>query len=136
MWDEVFHHQSFIKPELAQPLVLAYVGDAVYDLYIRQYLVSLGNLKPHELHRRAAKYVSAKAQSSILHDLLPALSEEEIDIVKRGRNAKSGTQPKHTDVVQYRQSTGFEALIGYLFLCGKRERLQFILDSTIKQVSV
>lgn len=129
--EDVFHHQSYIKPELAQPLVLAYIGDGVYDLYIRQYLVSLGNLKPHQLHRKAAGYVSATAQASILHKLLPMLTPEETDIVKRGRNAKSGTQPKNTDIVQYRQSTGFEVLIGYLFLQGNNERLRQILDETI-----
>jgi ribonuclease-3 family protein len=129
--EDVFHYQSHIKPELAQPLVLAYIGDGVYDLYIRQYLVSQGNLKPHQLHRKASGYVSAKAQASILHKLAPILTPEETDIVKRGRNAKSGTQPKNTDVVQYRQSTGFEALIGYLFLQGRKERLREILDVTI-----
>jgi ribonuclease-3 family protein len=132
MWDDVFHHKPFVKPELAQPLVLAYIGDAVYELFIRQYLISLGNLKPHHLHRKASTYVSAKAQALTLRAIESTLTSEEMDIVKRGRNAKSGTIPKNTDVIIYRQSSGFEALIGYLFLLGKKERLNEVLDQTIR----
>jgi ribonuclease-3 family protein len=136
MWDDVFYHKPFIKPNLAQPLVLAYIGDAVYDLFIRQYLISLGNLKPHHLHRKASMYVSAKAQASVLKALESILTPEEADIVKRGRNAKSGTIPKNTDVLVYRQSTGFEALVGYLFLSGRKDRLRELLDQTINRAEI
>lgn len=134
VWDEVFDHVPAIRPELAQPLVLAYIGDAVFDLYVRQYLLTLGNYSPNRLHRQAAGYVSAQAQASHLAQWMPKLTEEEVNIVKRGRNAKSGTQPKHANIVEYRQSTGFEALIGYLFLKGQKERLKELLHEIIPPV--
>lgn len=131
MWDEVFHHRSHIDPHLCAPLVLAYVGDAVHELYVRQYLLSTGAHKPHQLHRRSAAFVSAKAQSAVLRKLYDELTEEEQSTVKRGRNAKSGTVPKNTDVAVYRQATGFECLIGYLFLTHQRERLAFVMDRAL-----
>jgi ribonuclease-3 family protein len=131
MWDEVFHHQPHINPHLCAPLVLAYVGDAVHELYVRQYLLSIGAFKPHQLQRRSSALVSAKTQSAVLRQLMDQLSEEEQDIVRRGRNAKSGTVPKNTDVSVYRQSSGFESLLGYLFLTGQKERLSIVLDKAL-----
>ncbi len=110
-------------------LALAYMGDAVYETYVRQLLLTKGKIKPNQLHRAATHYVSAKAQAAILKKLFndDRLTEEEISIVKRGRNAKSGTTPKNTDVQTYKHSTAFEALIGYLFLLDRTERLEELL---------
>lgn len=111
-------------------LTLAYIGDAVYELYIRQFLVESGEIKPHELHKKAITYVSAVAQAAIIRHWLHnnLLTTEEETLVKRGRNAKSGTIPKNTDVQTYRYSTGFEALIGYHFLADNKQRLQELLS--------
>lgn len=116
------------KAELLNPVVLAYVGDALLEVYVRQLLVSRPNLKPHDLHRAATKFVSAKAQAAALRVLEPLLTEREQDVVRRGRNAKSGGAPKNADVLDYRHSTGFESLLGYLHYVGDGERLQTILE--------
>ena len=109
---------------------IAYLGDAIYEVYIRESLIKKGIAKVEDLTKEATKYVSAKGQASILKYLLDEnfLTEEELDIVKRGRNYKRSSHPKHTDVVTYKYSTGFEALIGYLYLSGNRERLNEILE--------
>ncbi|MGG1519881.1 Mini-ribonuclease 3 [Paenibacillus oryzisoli] len=119
------------RPNLLNPLVLAYIGDAVYEVYVRQYVISGGNHRPNHLHRAATGYVSAKAQSKLLAALMPTLSEEEQDIVKRGRNAKSGTTAKNADVLEYRHSTAFECLVGYLYYQKSFERLREIMDFAI-----
>lgn len=110
---------------------LAYLGDAVYEVYIREKLLSLGNTKVEELQKQAINYVSAKSQCRILNNLLDnnILTSEEIDIVKRGRNYKRASHPKNTDIITYKMSTGFEALIGYLYLDNQKERLEEILKS-------
>ena len=97
---------------------LAYMGDAVFETYVRHHLIAKGASKATSLHNEATRYVSAKAQASVLHQMIEEgfFLEEEIAIVKRGRNAKSGTIPKNTDVQTYRYSTAFEALLGYLYL--------------------
>ena len=110
-------------------VTLAYLGDAIYEIYIREKLIEQGIAKVEELQKNATKYVSAKGQASILTNLLEnnLLTEEEIDVVKRGRNYKRSSHPKHTDIITYKLSTGFEALIGYLYLSKKKERLEEIL---------
>lgn len=115
-------------------LALAYMGDAVYELYIRHHLLLLGQVKPNKLHKEATKFVSARAQSAVLHYMLDEklLSEEEEAIVRRGRNAKSGTVPKNTDVQTYRYSTAFEALIGYLYGSRQEERLNEVIRLSIQ----
>lgn len=115
-----------VNPNLLSPLVLAYVGDAVYELFIRTKLV-VHPAKVHELHQVAVKYVQASSQAQIVHDWEPELTEEEREVVRRGRNAKGGV-PRHGDVVEYRYSTGFEALIGHLYLSGQHERLLELLN--------
>lgn len=109
------------------PLVLAYIGDAVFELYVRTKLLGEGELKVSSLHHRAVEYVKAKGQADFLHRLEDMLTPEEKDIVRRGRNAKSVTVPKNAEVADYRLATGFEALIGYLFLKGETLRLSEIL---------
>jgi len=122
------------KPELYNPLVLAYLGDAVYELYIRSYLVSRSSFPAGELHKQAKKYVSASAQSGILGAIEGILTEEELAIYKRGRNSNSASSPKNADMAQYRRATGLEALIGYLYLKGNDDRLDEIIGAVIDQV--
>lgn len=120
-----------MDPKLLNPLSLAYMGDAVLEVYVRAYLIQKQVGKPHQLHQRATRYVSAKAQSSALQKLKNQLSEEESWFVKRGRNAKSGTVPKNTDLVGYRNSSGLECLLGYLYLADQRQRLEDVLQKIV-----
>ncbi len=114
------------------PLVLAYIGDAVYETLVRQWLVAQENHRPNHLHMRSIRYVSAKAQAKALERLMPLLSEEETAVVKRGRNAKSGSIPKNADVLEYRHSTGFECLIGFLYYEKRFERLRELADTVFQ----
>lgn len=114
------------------PLALAYIGDAVYEVYVRQYLLTKPNHRPNHLHKEATRFVAAKAQANMLADWLPELTEEELDIVRRGRGAKSGSAPKSADMIEYRQSTAFESLIGYLYYTGRRERLNELLGRAVR----
>jgi ribonuclease-3 family protein len=109
------------------PLVLAYVGDAVYEAYIRTMLVTGKKANVHNLHKMSVQYVKAKAQADILHRINDRLTDEEQDVVRRGRNAKSASVPKNADVSDYRYSTAFESLIGYLYLMKSTPRLMEIL---------
>lgn len=109
------------------PLTWAYIGDSVYEMYIRMYLVSKSKMKPHKLHIEAIKYVKAKAQADILMKIEDKLTETEKEIVKRGRNAENHHLPKNATVQDYMYSTGFEALVGYLYLTKQDERLEEIL---------
>ncbi|RRJ67380.1 ribonuclease III [Paenibacillus oralis] len=113
------------KPaRLLPPLALAYIGDAVFEVAVRQHVMSRSNLRPHHLHRESTKYVSAKAQAQLLALLEPQLTEDEKTIVRQGRNAKSGTTPKNADVLEYRHATAFESLVGYLYYTGAHDRLR------------
>ena len=120
-------------PNLMNPLALAFVGDAVYDLFIRQFVASKPNHRPHHLHLESTRYVSAKAQAKTLERLMPLLTEEELNMVRRGRNAKSGTVPKNTDVLVYRHSTAFECLIGYLYYQQNFTRLHEIMMISVTE---
>ncbi len=110
-------------------ITLAYLGDAVYEVYVRKYLIDKGIAKVEDLQKEAINYVSAKNQSKILNYLIDndMLSLEEIDIVKRGRNYKRASHPKNTDIITYKMSTGFEALIGHLYLVNK-DRLEELMN--------
>ena len=114
------------------PLTLAYIGDSVHTLFVRERVIGHTDKKVHDLHVLTSRYVKASAQAKAGHILLPELSEEEEAIYKRGRNAKSATVPKNADVADYRAATGFEALIGALYLDGKKERLQKILERSME----
>ncbi|MCT3188340.1 Mini-ribonuclease 3 [Limosilactobacillus reuteri] len=117
-------------------IALAYLGDAAYEVYIRQHLLTKGISKPTKLQHIAIHYVSAKAQAALI-DLMKEdklLSDEEWSYFKRGRNANSHTHAKNTSVMTYRISTGFEAVMGYLKLAGKEERLAELAQWCIKQV--
>jgi len=113
---------------------LAYIGDGVYELYIREYLVANSRETANVLHKKAIRYVSAKAQEYIVNSLLEnnILLEEEIAIYKRGRNADSNTVPKNTDISTYKKATGFEAVIGAIYLQNNIERVKQIIAKTIE----
>lgn len=113
---------------LMSPLVWAYIGDCVYELYIRNELVNKTNLKPHKLHIASIQYVKAEKQAEILHNIYEELTAEERDIVRRGRNAENHHLPKNCSVKDYTYSTAFEALIGYLYLTKKDDRLKQIFN--------
>lgn len=113
--------------EMINVITLAYLGDAIYEVYIRENLLKTGLIKVDDMQKEAINYVSAKSQCRIVQDLMDKniLSEEEIDVVKRGRNYKRSIHPKNTDIITYKMATGFEALIGYLYL-KDRNRLEEI----------
>lgn len=116
------------KPaRLLPPLALAYIGDAVYEVAVRQHVMARPNLRPHHLHGQSTKYVSAKAQARLLELIEPLLTEEEKDVVRQGRNAKSGTVPKNANVLDYRLATAFESLVGYLYYNGAHDRLRWLI---------
>lgn len=110
------------------PLTWAYIGDSVYEVYVRMHLVNNTNMKPHKLHVEATKFVKAKSQAETLKRIENDLTEKEKEIVKRGRNAENHHLPKNATVQEYMYSTGFEALIGYLYLTKQDERLREILE--------
>lgn len=113
---------------------LAYIGDGVYELYVRRYLVLKSKETANMLHKKAIRYVSAKAQEHIINKMLEnnILTEEEIAIYKRGRNAESNTVPKNTDISTYKKATGFEAVIGVIYLKDNVERLDEIIGKSIE----
>ena len=118
---------------LLNPLVLAFIGDGIYEVFIRTYLVHKNReMLVHRLHVRTISFVKAHAQSEFMKNLEAELAEEELYFYKRGRNAKSGTVPKNADVQEYRIATGFEALIGYLYLTEQNERLNLIFNKILK----
>ena len=113
--------------ELMSPLTWAYIGDAVYELFIRNKLINETNLKPHKLHIEAIKYVKAKSQAEKLEKIYENLTDEEKDIVRRARNTQNHHLPKNSNVQEYMYSTAFEALIGYLYLMNRFNRLDELL---------
>ena len=110
------------------PLVWAYVGDSVYELFIRTHFVNNTKLNPHKLHIEGIKYVKAGAQAEILKRINDNLTDEEKDIVRRGRNAKNHHLPKNANIEEYMYATAFEALVGYLYLSKQDKRLNEILN--------
>lgn len=116
------------------PLIWAYVGDSVYELYVRTHLINTTDLKPHMLHVNAIKYVKAPAQAKILNNIESKLTDDEKDIVRRGRNTQNHHLPKNCNVEEYMYATAYEALIGYLYLTKKDKRLQEILEMSINMV--
>lgn len=119
---------SNLDPRQLSALGLAYIGDAVYEVYVRSHVLKRGDTNVNKLHKASIRYVSATAQSRIIHAIVPVLTEEEVSVYKRGRNAHSNTMAKNADVVDYRHATGFEALIGYLYVQAKHERINEIVS--------
>lgn len=121
-----------IEVNQMSPLVWAYIGDSVYEQYIRNYLVTNTKYKPHKLHVEATKFVKAAAQAKILQNIENDLTEEEKEVVRRTRNTKNHHLPKNSNVQEYMYATAFEGLIGYLHLTKKEERLQEILKKSLE----
>ena len=126
MEDLIERAKSQEEINMLSPLTWAYVGDCIYELYIRTDLVNKTKLKPHKLHIETIKYVKAKAQADILKRIEENLTEKELEIVRRGRNAENHHLPKNSDPADYMYSTAFEGLIGYLYLTKQDERLKEI----------
>ena len=121
-----------IEVNMMSPLTWAYVGDAVYELYIRTHLVNKTNLKPHKLHIEAIKYVKAQSQAQALKKIEVNLTEKEKEIVRKGRNTENHHVAKNASVQDYMYSTAFEALIGYLYLTKQDIRLNELLLKVLK----
>lgn len=120
------------EAKFLNPLVLALIGDAVYEVFIRTYIVSENKtMNVHKIHIKTVAHVKAKAQSKYMKHIIEYLNEDEMAIFKRGRNTKSNV-PKNADIGEYRWATGFEALIGYLYILNKEERLDYLLNEIIK----
>ena len=113
--------------KMYSPLTLAYIGDAAYELVVRSIVVKTANCQPQKLHQKVTSRVSAKAQAKMIEALQPMLTEEEAAIYKRGRNSKPYTKAKNASMTEYLEATGFEALIGYLYLCGQFERMNELI---------
>ena len=132
---DVLKNKAFTKNEarMLNPLQLALIGDGVYELFIRNHiLINNSELNVHKMHVKSIGYVKAKSQAIIMYSIEEQLTEEEQYIYKRGRNAKSFTVPKNADIRDYIMATGFEALIGYLYLINNTERLQYILNKALE----
>lgn len=115
---------------LINVITLAYLGDAIYEVYVREYLINNGIAKVEDLQKEAVKYVSAKSQAKILSYLIDnnLLNDMELDIVKRGRNYKRTSHPKNTDIITYKMSSGFEAMIGFLYVNNNKDRIDEIMN--------
>ena len=131
--DLIERKKNVAEVNTMSPLTWAYVGDAVFELLIRTHLINKTRLKPHMLHIEAIKYVKADAQVEILRRIEKELSMEEMEIVRRGRNAQNHHVPKNATVEEYSYATAFEALIGYLYLTKQDQRLKEIVDMCINE---
>lgn len=120
--------QNNINPKLYSPLGLAYMGDVVYEMMIREKILLNANMPVRNLHKIAIGWVCAGAQSKAVDLIMDMLTKEEIDIFKRGRNANGNNIPKNANVVEYRRSTGFETLLGFLYLSGNTQRLKELFE--------
>ena len=123
--------------KLLNGLSLAYMGDAIYELYIREFILKMGYNKVNELHKHVVKYTSGEAQAFIIHSMLEnnVLSEDELSIFKRGRNSHIKTSRKNISLSDYLDATGFEALLGYLYLDNQKERLEELINYSIEKRS-
>ena len=126
-----FDSMEEISARNLNPQVLAFVGDSVYSLYIRQKMVLSKNLKGADLHNQVTNYVKASGQSNFINTLLPMFTEKEMSVFKRARNHKTLSQSKNANIVDYRRATGLEAVLGYLYLIGDSDRLNEILKLSV-----
>ncbi len=133
-WGNLFLGEIAQKPHLMSPLVLAYIGDSVYELLVRCRVVGRGFARTGEIHSQTVKYVRADAQAGALMSVMEMLMDEEADIARRGRNAGGTSAPKKIKLSSYRYSTGLESLIGYLYLKGDFERLAQIMDKVFQYI--
>ena len=135
LYDEIKEQYDLpdINPGELAPLILAHIGDAIYEVVIRTITLSKGNRPVEKVHKEAISYVNAKSQADAADILLPLLTEEEADIYKRGRNAKANTKAKNASIGDYRKATGFEALMGYLYLKGETDRMLELIKASVLQ---
>ena len=135
LYDEIKEQYGLpdINPNDLSPLILAHIGDAIYEVVIRTITLSKGSRQIEKVHKEAISYVNAKTQADAADILLPMLTEEEADIYKRGRNAKSNTKAKNASIGDYRKATGFEALMGYLYLKGETDRMLELIKASVLQ---
>jgi ribonuclease-3 family protein len=123
---------NFQSYKQLSPITLAFMGDAVYEQLVREYIIrQMSNSLPSKLHKRSVELVNAAAQAEAAGRIIPLLSIEEQDILRRGRNANSSHIPKNANPLDYRHATGLEALFGYLFLCGEHDRIKQIFELII-----
>ncbi len=138
----LFHQikQSFACKEVDirtySPLTLAYIGDGIFDLVIRTVVVERGNEPANRLHRKTVQYVNAKTQAELIEAVMPLLSEEEAAVYRRGRNAKSYTSAKNASIADYRKATGLEALMGYLYLQNRTDRILELIQSGLHTLNL
>ena len=125
-----------IKVDTLSPLTLAFTGDAVFSLFVREMLVVDANRPVGQLHKLSVNWVKAEAQSKGMRAILPLLTEKETEVFKRGRNAHTSHTPKNQSGCDYHYATGFEALVGYLYLKDETERLSLLLNEVIKAIEV
>lgn len=118
------------------PLTLAYIGDAIYDLVIRTVVVERANQSANNLHKKTVRYVNARVQAKMIEALESELTEDEVAVYHRGRNAKSYTSAKNASIIEYRKATGLEALCGYLYLTGQQERLLHLVHEAIEKIDM
>ena len=135
LYDEIKEQYDLpdINPGELAPLILAHIGDAIYEVVIRTINLSKGNRPVEKVHKDAISYVNAKTQAEAADVLLPMLTEEEADIYRRGRNAKANTKAKNASIGDYRKATGFEALMGYLYLKGETDRMLELIKASVLQ---
>ena len=119
-----------MKPVEINPLVLAYLGDTIYENYVRRYLINLGLTNVKQLQEAAVEYVSARSQAAYLKNLLDLdfFTDEEMDVLKRARNCKSKSHPKNCDILTYKHATALEAVIGYLDIVGRKNRIDAMME--------
>mgnify|MGYP000938437670 FL=1 len=123
-----------VDPRTYSPLVLAYIGDAVYELLIRTKVINHGSMQVNKMHKKSASLVKAETQANIIKAIQDDLTEEELAIYKRGRNAKSATTAKHATMMDYRMATGFEALVGYLYLQAQHDLLLELIRDGLEKI--
>ena len=124
--------QGGIKPNEVSSLALAYIGDAIYEIFVRTMVLSKGNAPVNKLHKQSKEYVNAKGQAELYQVIAEYLTEEEKAVFRRGRNAKSYTTPKNMDIADYRRATGLEALFGYLYLKGDMQRALELFEKGVR----
>lgn len=129
---DIFENWSTEKVNQTAPLKLAYIGDAVYEILVRRYLLESFPGNVNKIHKEATRYAKAEGQAGSLRKIEELLTEEEKNIVRRGRNSKSGTIPKNAKLQDYKYATGYEALIGYLYLLKRHERINYLFTQTLK----
>lgn len=124
------------EPSQLSPLVLAYIGDSIYDLVIKTWVIEQGNMQVNKLNKKTSSIVKAESQSAMIGVIEPMLSEHEGAVYKRGRNAKSYTSAKNASIGDYRRATGFEALMGYLYLSGQYERMMELVKAGLESLEL